>query len=149
MRYLVRQRFWSWLGDAFDIEGGDGRLLYRARRDGKRISFRAAAGAAEAAALLEVAHNRWVLSVGGVDRATAAFVRPPWRGRFDIQVPVGVVEIEHRRRRFEIAVDGARAATVRRRFFLWTDAFRVEVESPVEPLFALGLAVVIALIDRS
>lgn len=148
MRYLVRQRFWSWLGDAFDITGGGGRLLYRVRRDGKRIAFCAPSGD-EAAALLEVAHNRWVLSVGGVNRATAAFVRPPWRGRFEIQVPVGVVEIEHRGRRFEIAMDGARAATVRRRFFFWTDAFRVEVASPVEPLFALGLAVVIALVNRS
>src|SRR6185503_19395557 len=110
-------------GDAFDILDGDGRLLYGVRRDGKRIAFRAPSGG-EAAALVDVAHHRWVLSVGGVDRATASVVRPPLRGRISIEATAGHIAVDRKGRRFEITQDGARAATVRRRFSLWTDAYR-------------------------
>lgn len=155
MRYVMKQKFWSW-GDDFTIKDENGRDIYfvdgRAFSWGDKLSF-------QDMQRNELAFIRQKLLSWGptyeIERngKTAAIVKKHLftllRCRFTVDVP-GPDDIEAAGnfidREYTFERQGRTVAEVSKRWFTWTDTYGIDVAPGEDDLLILASAVVIDMV---
>ena len=155
MRYVMKQKFWSW-GDDFIIRDQDGRDTFlvdgRAFSWGQKLSFQNMDGS-------EVAFIRQKLLAWGPTYEIesggrlAAVVKKQlftlFRCKFTVDVP-GPDDLEAHGNfldhEYSFERDGRAVATVSKQWFSWTDTYGVEVADEADAVLVLASAVVIDLV---
>jgi uncharacterized protein YxjI len=155
MRYVMRQKFWSW-GDDFSIKDETGREVYyvdgKAFSWGNKLSF-------QDTNKQEVAFIRQKLLSWGptyeidVHGRMTAVVKKQFftllRCRFTVDVP-GPDDLEATGsfldHEYKIERDGRPVAEVSKRWFSWLDTYGIEVMEGEDPILVLATAVVIDLV---
>ena len=155
MRYLLKQKFWSW-GDDFSIKNAAGEDVYfvdgRAFSWGDKLSFQDMNGN-------ELAFIRQKLLSWGptyeieVHGRLVAVVRKKLftflRCKFTVDVP-GPDDLEAEGnfldREYTFERHGHTVASVSKRWFSWTDTYGVDIESGEDDVLILATAVVIDMV---
>ena len=155
MRYLLKQKFWSW-GDDFRIQDAERRDVYivdgRAFSWGDRLSFQDMQGR-------ELAFIRQKLLSWGPtyeierDGRTAAIVKKQlftlFRCRFTVDVP-GPDDLEAQGdfldHEYQIERQGQPVARVSKKWFSWTDTYGIDVADREDHVLILATAVVIDMV---
>jgi uncharacterized protein YxjI len=155
MRYVLKQKFWSW-GDDFSIKNADGEDVYfvdgRAFSWGDKLSFQDKNGS-------ELAFIRQKLLSWGptyeieVHGKLAAVVKKKLftflRCKFTVDVP-GPDDLEAQGdfldHEYTFERQSREVAAVSKRWFSWTDTYGVDVESGEDDVLILATAVVIDMI---
>jgi uncharacterized protein YxjI len=155
VRYLLKQKFWSW-GDDFHIRDAEGRDVYfvdgRAFSWGDKLSFQDTEGN-------QLAFIRQKLLSWGptyeieVDGRVVAVVKKHLftflRCRFTVDVP-GPDDLEARGdfldHEYAFEREGSVVAQVSKRWFAWTDTYGVEISIGEDPVLILASAVVIDMV---
>ena len=155
MRYLLKQKFWSW-GDDFRIQDADGREVFfvdgRAFSWGNKLSF-------QDAQKNELAFIRQKLLAWGptyeieVHGRLVAVVKKKLftllRCRFTVDVP-GPDDLEAHGsfldHEYTVERQGREVAQVSKRWFSWTDTYGVDIASGEDDVLILATAVVIDMV---
>ena len=154
MRYLMRQRFWSW-GDDFTIQDEAGRDVFYV--DGKvfslgdQLSFQDMEGNELAfirQKLLAWGPTYEIYRQGELRAVVKKALFTLFQCRFSVDVP-GPDDLEVTGDLFDheyrFARGDATAATVSKRWFSWTDSYGVEITEGEDDILILASAVVIDL----
>lgn len=155
MRYVLKQKFWSW-GDDFKIRDAEGRDVFfvdgRAFSWGDKLSFQDMQGN-------ELAFIRQKLLAWGptysIEREGLVFAEVRkhlftlFRCKFTVDVP-GPDDLEAHGdfldREYTIERHGRRIAEVSKRWFSWTDTYGVDIDAGEDDVLILATAVVIDMV---
>jgi uncharacterized protein YxjI len=155
MRYLLKQKFWSW-GDDFTIKDESGSDVFfvdgKVFTIGRKLSFQDMAGNE-----LAFIHQK-LLAWGPTyeitrDGALAAVVKKHlftlFRCRFTVDVP-GPDDLEAQGSfldmEYTFTRGNGRVAEVSKRWFSWTDTYGIEIAEGEDPVLILASAVVIDMV---
>ena len=155
MRYLLKQKFWSW-GDDFRIQDADGRDVFfvdgRAFSWGEKLSF-------QDMQKNELAFIRQKLLAWGptyeieVQGRLVAVVKKKFftlfRCKFTVDVP-GPDDLEAQGsfldHEYSLERHGQRVAEVSKKWFSWTDTYGVDIAAGEDEVLILATAVVIDMV---
>jgi uncharacterized protein YxjI len=155
MRYVMRQKFWSW-GDDFTIRDESGRDVFRvdgrAFSWGDKLSFQDTAGQELAfirQKLLSWGPTYEIESQGRLLAVVKKKLFTLLRCRFLVDVP-GPDDLEAQGdfldREYTFERGGKRVAEVSKRWFTWTDTYGVDIAEGEDDVLILATAVVIDMV---
>ena len=155
MRYVLKQKFWSW-GDDFKIRDADGKDVFfvdgRAFSWGDKLSFQDMQGNELAfirQKLLAWGPTYFIEREGRVFAEVRKHLFTLLRCKFTVDVP-GPDDLEARGdfidREYSIERHGRRIAEVSKRWFSWTDTYGVDIDAGEDDVLILATAVVIDMV---
>jgi len=155
MRYVLKQKFWSW-GDDFKIRDADGKDVFfvdgRAFSWGDKLSFQDMQGNGLAfirQKLLAWGPTYFIEREGRVFAEVRKHLFTLLRCKFTVDLP-GPDDLEAQGsfldHEYTFERHGRTVATVSKRWFSWTDTYGVDIDAGEDDVLILASAVVIDLV---